>query len=123
MTPASFLQALKDSLGGNCRTTMVATIASEQQQIDESISTCRFAERVAMVRNVVAVNEEVDPTLVIRRLKAEIRDLKEEVRLLRGEDEQRGALTPDEISRLQKQVMDVIVAELLSLKTSIKVSI
>ena len=84
---------------------MVATIASEQQQIDESISTCRFAERVAMVRNVVAVNEEVDPTLVIRRLKAEIRDLKEEVRLLRGEDEQRGALTPDEINRLQKQVM------------------
>ena len=85
---------------------MVATIASEQQQIDESISTCRFAERVAMVRNVVAVNEEVDPTLVIRRLKTEIRDLKEEVRLLRGEDEQRGALTPDEISRLQKQVID-----------------
>ena len=96
---------MKDSLGGNCRTTMVATIASEQLQIDESISTCRFAERVAMVRNVVAVNEEVDPTLVIRRLKVEIRDLKEEVRLLRGEDEQRGALTPDEIIRLQKQVM------------------
>ena len=107
------LQALKDSLGGNCRTTMVATISSEQQQVDESISTCRFAERVAMVRNMVsrrtggvtcyfplpflslhayachaihtaitetsalcvqvAVNEEVDPTLVIRRLKLEIR--------------------------------------------------
>ena len=83
---------------------MVATISSEQLQMDESISTCRFAERVAMVRNTVAVNEEVDPTLVIRRLKAEIRDLKEEVRLLRGEDEQRGPLTPDEIGRLQKQV-------------------
>ena len=48
------LQALKDSLGGNCRTTMVATISSEQQQVDESISTCRFAERVAMVRNMVS---------------------------------------------------------------------
>ncbi len=45
--------ALKDSLGGNCRTTMVATISSEQQQLDESISTCRFAERVAMVKNQV----------------------------------------------------------------------
>ena len=83
---------------------MVATISSEQLQMDESISTCRFAERVAMVRNTVVVNEEVDPTLVIRRLKAEIRDLKEEVKLLRGEDEQRGPITPDELARLQKQV-------------------
>jgi hypothetical protein len=45
--------ALKDSLGGNCRTTMVATINSAQDQLDESISTCRFAQRVAMVRNTV----------------------------------------------------------------------
>jgi kinesin family protein 6/9 len=50
------------------------------------------------------LNEEVDPTLIIRRLKAEIRDLKEEVRLLRGEEEVRGPLTPDEVVRLQKQV-------------------
>ena len=33
--------ALKDSLGGNCRTVMVATISPAQDQLDESISTCR----------------------------------------------------------------------------------
>eukprot|EP00983_Pelagomonas_calceolata_P060710 1146490-Pelagomonas_calceolata.AAC.11 len=42
---------LKDSLGGNCRTVMVANINPDQSQLDESISTCRFAMRVALVRN------------------------------------------------------------------------
>ncbi|GIL50863.1 hypothetical protein Vafri_6849 [Volvox africanus] len=93
--------ALKDSLGGNCRTTMVATVNSAQDQLDESISTCRFAQRVAMVRNTVLLNEELDPSLMIRRLKQEVRELKEEIRLLKGEEEERGPLTPDEITRLQ----------------------
>lgn len=42
---------LRDSLGGNCRTVMVANITAEHAQLDESISTCRFAQRVAMVSN------------------------------------------------------------------------
>ncbi|EFJ44922.1 Kif6 type kinesin-like protein, partial [Volvox carteri f. nagariensis] len=96
--------ALKDSLGGNCRTTMVATVNAAQDQLDESISTCRFAQRVAMVRNTVMLNEELDPTLMIRRLKQEVRELKEEIRLLKGEEEERGPLTPDEITRLQGTV-------------------
>ncbi|KAG1675136.1 hypothetical protein FOA52_003359 [Chlamydomonas sp. UWO 241] len=96
--------ALKDSLGGNCRTTMVATINSEQLQLDESISTCRFAVRIAMVSNKVVLNEEVDPTLVIRRLKQEVRDLREEIRMLKGGEEDRGELTPDEVARLQRQI-------------------
>ncbi|KAG2496239.1 hypothetical protein HYH03_005837 [Edaphochlamys debaryana] len=96
--------ALKDSLGGNCRTVMIATVTSAGDQMDESISTCRFAQRVAMVRNTVMLNEELDPSLIIRRLKQEVRELREEVRLLKGEEEERGPLTPDEINRLQGQV-------------------
>lgn len=46
--------------------------------------TCRFAGRVAMVSNSVQVNEEVDPVMIVRRLKAEIIELKEEIALLRG---------------------------------------
>lgn len=37
-------QCLRDSLGGNCRTVMVATLAPEEELIDETISTCRFAQ-------------------------------------------------------------------------------
>ena len=95
--------ALRDSLGGNCKTVMVATISSEMQQMGESISTCRFAQRVAMISNKVEVNEDLDPKLLIRRLKQEVRDLKDEVRMLRGGDE-RGPLTGEEQQHVAKMV-------------------
>jgi hypothetical protein len=76
---------LRDSLGGNCKTLMVATISAERANTDESISTCRFAQRVAMIKNDAIVNEEVDPALIIRRLRGEIAELKAEVGLPKAE--------------------------------------
>ena len=73
---------LRDSLGGNCKTTMVANVSLADAFLDESISTCRFAQRVAMVANKFSVNEEADPALVVARLKQEVRDLKAELALL-----------------------------------------
>lgn len=43
--------------------------ASLQAQTGESVSTCKFAQRVARVSNRAEVNEEQDPRLVIKRLK------------------------------------------------------
>lgn len=37
---------LRDSLGGNCHTVMVATISTERAHTAESISTCRCVLRV-----------------------------------------------------------------------------
>lgn len=37
---------LKDSLGGNCQTVLIANIWAETAQIDETLSTCRFAQRM-----------------------------------------------------------------------------
>jgi len=42
---------LKDSLGGNCKTAMIATIASELDNLDETISTLRFSQRVRQIKN------------------------------------------------------------------------
>ncbi|XP_035739523.1 kinesin-like protein KIF6 [Vespa mandarinia] len=42
---------LRDSLGGNCVTTMLATLSMSSTNIQETVSTCRFAQRVALVRN------------------------------------------------------------------------
>ncbi|CAK0836471.1 unnamed protein product, partial [Prorocentrum cordatum] len=69
---------LRDSLGGNCRTTMVACAAVESSNIPESISTCSFAQRVAQIKNNAKVNEELDPKLLIARLKRELAELKQE---------------------------------------------
>mmetsp|Transcript_35249 Transcript_35249/g.99762 ORF Transcript_35249/g.99762 Transcript_35249/m.99762 type:complete len:825 (-) Transcript_35249:144-2618(-) len=40
---------LKDSLGGNCKTLLIANIWSSYSQINETISTCRFAHRMMQV--------------------------------------------------------------------------
>lgn len=44
---------LRDSLGGNCMTCMIATISLEYRNLGETLSTCRFAGRVACIANSV----------------------------------------------------------------------
>lgn len=75
---------LRDSLGGNCKTRMVATISAEEPDLEESISTCRFAQRVALIKNTVQRNEAVDPSIIIERLKKENAELKAEIAMLKG---------------------------------------
>ena len=58
---------------GNCKTAMVATLSLERGHLDESISTARFAQRVALIKNSAVVNEELDPKLLIAQLRGEIR--------------------------------------------------
>lgn len=48
---------LQPSLGGNCRTAIIATIHPSVQQADISIATLRFAARAMKVQNVYGVNE------------------------------------------------------------------
>lgn len=74
---------LRDSLGGNCKTIMIATISPDTQQTDESISTCHFAQRVALIQNKAKVNEELDPKITIQRLKNELEKLRHEVKFLK----------------------------------------
>lgn len=40
---------LRDSLGGNCRTKMIATVSPNHEDIYESLSTCRFARSVSLI--------------------------------------------------------------------------
>lgn len=74
---------LRDSLGGNCKTIMVATINPEARHTEESLSTCKFAQRVSLIKNQASINEETDPFAVIKRLKSEILSLREEVAFLK----------------------------------------
>lgn len=75
---------LRDSLGGNCKTKMVATISAEKEDIYESLSTCRFARNVSMIQNKITKNERVDPGVIISRLKKEVAELKAELAMARG---------------------------------------
>lgn len=49
------------------------------------MSTCRFAQRVARVKNDARLNEEIDPAVIIRQLKARVACLEEEIAVLKGD--------------------------------------
>ncbi|XP_006018647.1 kinesin-like protein KIF6 isoform X1 [Alligator sinensis] len=94
---------LRDSLGGNCMTTMIATLSLDKRNIDESISTCRFAQRVALIKNEAVLNEEIDPRLMIVQLKKEIQELKDELAMVTGE-QRTEELTQEELLQLDELI-------------------
>ncbi|KAM6138169.1 kinesin-like protein KIF6 [Phoenicopterus ruber ruber] len=94
---------LRDSLGGNCMTTMIATLSIDKRNIDESISTCRFAQRVALIKNEAVLNEEIDPRLMIVQLKKEIQELKDELALVTGK-QRTSELSQEELLQLDELI-------------------
>ncbi|CAH2281813.1 kinesin KIF9 isoform X1 [Pelobates cultripes] len=71
--------ALKDSLGGNCSTVLVANVYGEAIQIDETLSTLRFASRMKCIPVESVVIEHYDPLRVVKNLQKEIEHLKREL--------------------------------------------
>ncbi|XP_071666427.1 kinesin-like protein KIF14 isoform X2 [Patagioenas fasciata] len=66
---------LKESLGGNSQTAMIATISPAASSTEETLSTLRYAKQARSIINIAKVNEDVNAKL-IRELKAEIEKLK-----------------------------------------------
>jgi len=87
---------LKDSLGGNCRTVMIAALSMDIRSLDETISTMRFAQRVGMIKNSATVNLSMDPDAVIKRLKLQVKQLEDENKALRGDADLSIALTEEQ---------------------------
>ena len=49
---------LKDSLGGNSKTVMVATVSPASDNYEESLSTLRYADRAKKIVNHAVINED-----------------------------------------------------------------
>ncbi|XP_075893594.1 kinesin-like protein KIF13B isoform X4 [Nelusetta ayraudi] len=69
---------LKDSLGGNSRTAMVATISPSADNYDETLSTLRYADRAKSIVNHAVVNEDPNAR-IIRELREEVEKLKDQL--------------------------------------------
>jgi len=67
---------LKDSLGGNTKTTMIATVSPSEQNFAETLSTLKFAQRAKYIKNKVVVNEHLSSNN-IAALQAEITRLRQ----------------------------------------------
>lgn len=68
---------LRDSLGGNSKTVIIANITQAMSSVNETLSTLQFAQRAKLIKNKAVINEESSGTIQI--LKAEIRRLKQEI--------------------------------------------
>ncbi|XP_034951830.1 kinesin-like protein KIF13B isoform X3 [Chelonus insularis] len=67
---------LKDNLGGNSKTVMVATISPAADNYEETLSTLRYADRAKRIVNHAVVNEDPNAR-IIRELLQEVETLKE----------------------------------------------
>ncbi|KAI1270537.1 kinesin heavy chain [Xylariaceae sp. FL1019] len=67
---------LKDSLGGNSMTAMIAAISPADINYDETLSTLRYADSAKRIKNHAVINEDANARM--------IRELKEELSLLRN---------------------------------------
>ncbi|XP_042236957.1 kinesin-like protein KIF13A isoform X3 [Homarus americanus] len=86
---------LKDNLGGNSRTVMVATVSPSADNFEETLSTLRYADRAKRIVNHAVVNE--DPNAKI------IRELREEVETLRIQLHSLKQMTRDGPASLQEE--------------------
>ncbi|XP_058066317.1 kinesin-like protein KIF13A [Anopheles bellator] len=67
---------LKDNLGGNSRTVMLATLSPAADNYEETLSTLRYADRAKRIVNHAVVNEDPNAR-IIRELRKEVETLRE----------------------------------------------
>ena len=68
---------LRDSLGGNSKTFIIANVSPSVSALSETLSTLKFAQRAKLIKNSAVINEDTSGTVLL--LKAEIKRLKEEL--------------------------------------------
>ncbi|KAI5857643.1 hypothetical protein BZA05DRAFT_331284 [Tricharina praecox] len=78
---------LKDSLGGNSMTAMIAAISPADINFDETLSTLRYADSAKRIKNHAVVNEDPNARM-IRELKEELQHLRSKLSTGTGVDDE-----------------------------------
>ncbi|XP_044124955.1 kinesin-like protein KIF14 [Bufo gargarizans] len=94
---------LKESLGGNSKTAMIATISPASVNLEESLGTLRYATKARNIINVARVNEDSNASL-IRELKSEIEKLKAAQQCVLGVDQAIYEASLQEICSLRERL-------------------
>jgi hypothetical protein len=74
---------LKEALGGNSRTVMLACVSPNIRNYEESLNTLKYADRAKQIKNLAAINVDSRKQLVFD-LKAEIQMLREQLEKARA---------------------------------------
>ncbi|KAM9384816.1 kinesin-like protein KIF14 [Pholidichthys leucotaenia] len=94
---------LKESLGGNSKTAMIATLSPAGSNVEESLSTLRYAQQARTIINIAKVNEDTSAKL-IRELKAEVEKLRAAQMTSQGVEPERVRLFQQEINSLKNKL-------------------
>ncbi|XP_062324638.1 kinesin-like protein KIF3B [Osmerus eperlanus] len=78
---------LQDSLGGNTKTVMIATVGPASKNYEESLTTLRYANRAKNIKNKPRINEDPKDAL--------LREFQEEIMRLKAQLEERGMLAKE----------------------------
>lgn len=100
---------LEDSLGGNCKTTMICMVSPNNDGFNESLSTLKFATRAKKIKNQAVINEDLDHRALLRKYEVELSKLKKQLaqqnknvvnarKLIQLEDDKRRAEEDKEIA-------------------------
>lgn len=74
---------LQDSLGGNTKTIMIANIGPADYNMDETVSTLRYASRAKHIQNKPRINEDPKDAM-LREFQEEIQRLREQLEMAGG---------------------------------------
>ncbi|XP_032017738.1 kinesin-like protein KIF15 isoform X1 [Hylobates moloch] len=85
---------LRDSLGGNAKTAIIANVHPGSRCFGETLSTLNFAQRAKLIKNKAVVNEDTQGN--VSQLQAEVKRLKEQLaELASGQTPPESFLTTD----------------------------
>ncbi|XP_015787992.1 kinesin-like protein KIF3A [Tetranychus urticae] len=85
---------LSDSLGGNSKTLLIACIGPDKSNIEETISTLRFASTAKHIKNKARINEDAKDTL-LRRFQEQILELRKQLEATEAENIENGQPEPE----------------------------
>uniref|UniRef100_A0A3Q2Y5U3 Kinesin-like protein n=1 Tax=Hippocampus comes TaxID=109280 RepID=A0A3Q2Y5U3_HIPCM len=88
---------LQDSLGGNAKTVMVATLGPAPQHYDETLTTLRYANRAKNIQNQPRVNEDPKDAL-LREFQREIARLRAQLNHRKWRNKQKKERSDDQAS-------------------------
>merc|ERR1719509_478463 len=116
---------LQNSLGGNARTAIIATVTPAAMSIDQTISTLRFAHTAKTIQQHAEVNEVMDDQARINRMKSEMEALKkklEEQMTMNGSELVQEMQEKLEQEKQEKEALLYKIAELEGLQAKMVVS-
>ena len=83
-TKITFL--LRDSLGGNCRTTLITNVTPAAMSYSETMSTLRFGNKAKSVRNDARINQDMSEQGLLLAYERELQKLRDELARAGGKE-------------------------------------